>query len=134
MLVRRWPDVATRFQACRVSDLWPVILLHAGFFIIGGLLLLLVTYIILGPVVSLEYWPALISLFAASWMAGMITPGAPSGIGVRETVLVLGLSVVTPLAGAVVIATLLRLLTIGGDVLFALLNSIGEGKGRAHRG
>ncbi|MEZ5875683.1 MAG: hypothetical protein R3D30_13005 [Hyphomicrobiales bacterium] len=122
LVMRYWPEVATRLANRRISSLWPVAALHAGFFLIGGLLLVLVSYVVLGRPVALSYWPALISLFAAGWIVGAVTPGAPSGLGVRETVLVLGLATVASAAEAVVIAALLRVLTVLGDVLLYLFS------------
>ncbi len=86
-------------------------------------MLLIVADVVLKAPVPLGYWPALISLFAIAWTAGVITPGAPSGLGIREAVLVVGLSPIAPAADAVLIAGLLRLLTVSGDVLFFLFGA-----------
>lgn len=61
---------------------------------------------------------------AASWLLGFIVPGAPGGIGIREFVLVFGL---TPLVGepsALLAAGLFRLVTVGGDGLMALVGAV----------
>ena len=63
----------------------------------------------------------LAGLFAAAWVAGFVTPGAPAGLGVREAVLAGGLR---PLLGpevALALPLLFRLMTVTGDgVAFAL--------------
>lgn len=87
LIVGRWPEVANRVESCEISALWPVVLLHAVFFLIGGLILLLVCEVVLEAPIELGHWPALLSLFAIARTAGVITPGAPSGLGIRETVL-----------------------------------------------
>jgi uncharacterized membrane protein YbhN (UPF0104 family) len=92
-----------------------------AYFLIGGLVTIFVSDVVLERPISAEYWPALIALFAIAWTAGVITPGAPSGIGIREAVLVAGLSPVASPAGAVLIAGLLRLISVVGDVLFFLV-------------
>jgi hypothetical protein len=54
-------------------------------------------------------------VFAAAWVIGFVSPGAPAGLGVRELVLILAL---TPLCGKEVsigLAGILRLLTTVGD-------------------
>lgn len=59
--------------------------------------------------------PALAGLFAAAWVAGFVTPGAPAGLGVREAVLVAGLN---PLYGpevALALPLLCRLISVLGD-------------------
>lgn len=56
-------------------------------------------------------------VFAAAWVAGFVTPGAPAGLGVREVILTAGL---TPLWGpgvAVAVPVLFRLVTVAGDPL-----------------
>jgi hypothetical protein len=66
-------------------------------------------------------FPELAGVFAAAWVAGFVTPGAPAGLGVREAVLAGGLR---PLYGpeiALALPLLFRLVTVTGDGLaFAL--------------
>ena len=60
-------------------------------------------------------------LFAASWLAGYVVPGAPAGLGVREAVM---LALFTPLFGAPVtigLGVTLRFSTLLGDALAFLL-------------
>lgn len=78
----------------------------------------------MGAPVPYENWPALVGLFAVAWIVSTLTPGAPSGIGVRELVLVAGLSLVAPTGSAILAATLLRVVTVGGDLLFFALAGI----------
>ena len=51
-------------------------------------------------------------------MIGFLTPGAPSGIGIREALLVYFLGPELGAAQAIVIAALFRVATISGDLLF----------------
>ena len=63
----------------------------------------------------------LTSLFAFAWIAGYLVPGAPAGLGIRETLMVLMLSPVIGSGVAVGISISLRLTTTTGDALaFAL--------------
>lgn len=60
-------------------------------------------------------FPRLAGVFAAAWVAGFVTPGAPAGLGVREAVLAGGLR---PLYGpevALALPLLFRLVTVAGD-------------------
>ncbi len=92
-------------------------LLYLLFFFIGGGILLGVVYYIHGAV-NLYNISAIVSTFAISWLVGFITPGAPSGIGIRETILVISLDKILLGNSGALIAILFRLVTIGGDVLF----------------
>lgn len=64
--------------------------------------------------------PQLAAVFAAAWIAGFVTPGAPAGLGVREAVLVGGLQ---PLCGPGV--------ALGLPLVFRLLTTLGDGLGFA---
>ncbi len=87
------------------------------FFILAGSILLgLVFY--LGGSINLSNISAIIAIFAVSWLAGFITPGAPSGLGIRETILVVLLDKILLSNSGALIAILFRIVTIGGDVLF----------------
>ena len=56
-----------------------------------------------------------------AWMVGYVTPGAPAGLGLREAVLVLGLSPALGDADALAVALLYRLVTTIADGLLAAL-------------
>src|SRR5690606_21065797 len=55
--------------------------------------------------------------FAAAWVVGLLVPGAPAGLGVREAVLLVLLGEVMPTADAVVAIALLRVATTLGDLV-----------------
>ena len=93
-----------------------------GAFVVGFLLLGL-AFTLLAHAVAPEGGFPFVSLcgaFAAAWVVGLLVPGAPAGLGVREGILVALLSGVTGnLAGIAAIA-LLRLVTTLGDLLHFL--------------
>ncbi|MDQ8699879.1 hypothetical protein [Hyphomicrobium sp. LHD-15] len=120
LLGGRWPDVAHRLASLRLRDLWPVAAYHTLFFITSGLLFIVVTAVTTGKPVAYEHWPKLIGLLSIAWIVATLTPGAPSGIGVREMMLVAGLAFMTTTDKAILIATLWRAVTVGGDLLFFL--------------
>jgi hypothetical protein len=111
-------EFGTRLAKCRLVRLWPAMLMHLGFFISGGVVLDLVVYVVMPGAPLLLDLPAMIGLFAAAWLCGCITPGAPAGIGVREAVLTYGLASMMQSGDALLVAGLLRLITLGGDLLF----------------
>ena len=92
----------------------------------------LVFFLLAGSALALQTWPfghqlgfdeyLLIGFaFAASWTLGVATPGAPSGIGVREAVLVFILSPLVGTPHAILLSILFRVVTVGGDLLFWIL-------------
>ena len=87
------------------------------FFMIAGAILVGLVYQLHG-VLSIYNIAAIMASFSVSWFAGFITPRAPSGIGIRETILVVSLDKILLGGQGVLIAILFRIMTIGGDVLF----------------
>lgn len=68
----------------------------------------------------------------AAWLVGLVTPGAPAGLGVREAVMLLILGVWVPQADLVLAVLLARLVNIAGDVGF-FLAALGLARGQARR-
>lgn len=58
--------------------------------------------------------------FVISWFAGMVTPGAPAGVGVREMVLMAILGAYIQEVDLLLSVLLSRIITIGGDTAFFL--------------
>ena len=76
----------------------------------------LLTLMILGQEVDFQLGFAIIGLYLLAWLAGFITPGAPSGLGIREAVMMMFLGdfvSVTILTAAMIMH---RVLTVLGDV------------------
>ncbi|RAX41983.1 lysylphosphatidylglycerol synthase domain-containing protein [Rhizobium tropici] len=62
----------------------------------------------------------LVGIGAAAWLVGFVVPGAPGGLGVRETILIAGLSAAgLPTAEATAVALGYRFVTTVGDALVA---------------
>lgn len=93
---------------------------HLASFVAGSVGLACVALALSPTTIDATVYPILLGAYAASWLCGFLIPGAPAGLGIRETVLVLSLS---PLLGAPQAATLtliLRVMTTVGDA-FAFL-------------
>lgn len=71
--------------------------------------------------------------FALSWVLGYVVPGAPGGLGIRETVLIIMLTPKFSSNSALLSSIILRIITIVGDVIaffFANLLSLNENDSR----
>jgi hypothetical protein len=96
-----------------------VSLLYLAVFLAVGLLMDMHARFLWGAQTSHVFMLAVV--FAWSWIAGYITPGAPAGLGVREVVLV---SALTPIYGASVAVGLtlsLRVVSTLGDMIVFLI-------------
>lgn len=92
-----------------------VAFIDIGFFLICSIsLFILVKNSNAAPI----YWVSWVSL---AWISGYIVPGAPGGIGVREAVLVLGLSPMLGDAPALALALAYRLVTLTSDAICTLI-------------
>jgi hypothetical protein len=62
-----------------------------------------------------------VPVVALAWLVGFVTPGSSAGIGVREAVLVAALEGTLGAPASTLIALALRLVTVGGDIVFFAL-------------
>lgn len=62
--------------------------------------------------------------YVIAWLAGMVTPGAPAGLGIRELVLLMLLGSRVAEADLLLAVVLGRVVTVLGDVLFFLYASL----------
>ena len=97
----------------------PVLIKRFGFALIIMLLwgsTFMLTLLFLGQPMNLQLAATIIGLYLLAWLAGFITPGAPSGFGVREMVMMrflAGLVYYDILLAALIVH---RVVTMSGDV------------------
>jgi hypothetical protein len=98
---------------------WQIIAKRLGFsltimFIYS--LTFLFTLMLMGQEVTFDMGVALIGLYLLAWLAGFITPGVPSGIGIRELVMIMFMG--DYISVGIIAATMVmhRVLTVIGDL------------------
>ena len=89
--------------------------------IVPGIFLIVILKQILGCNISLEISMFIITAYTISWVSGFIVPGAPGGLGVRESVLLLILGPFYTSNIVLLAAILLRITSIIGDLLAFLV-------------
>lgn len=90
-------------------------------FILNSVIILAVLKLMCGADISLASAAAAFAAFTFAWTIGFIVPGAPGGLGVRESVLIILLTPVFGGANALSAALISRVISIFGDVAaFAL--------------
>jgi glycosyltransferase 2 family protein len=96
---------------------WRGVAAAVGVYVIALLLLGVSLHVI---VIGVSPTPVPISLsvavFAGAWIAGLATPGAPGGLGVRESVITLGLAPLLGGPAALSVALLHRGVSVLGDI------------------
>ncbi|AHE98509.1 hypothetical protein [Thioalkalivibrio paradoxus] len=73
-------------------------------------------------------WFPVVGAYVLAWLAGLLTPGAPAGVGVRELVLLVLLKGVIGEIELLLAVLLSRLVTALGDVLFFGMALLGDRK------
>jgi uncharacterized membrane protein YbhN (UPF0104 family) len=73
-------------------------------------------------------WPDWLAGFAAAWVAGLVVPGAPGGLGVFEAVLLLRLGSALPAAPLLALAIAYRLMVTAADLVAAVCARIDRGE------
>lgn len=94
---------------------------QAGFLLMSGTVFIAVL-LMSGQTSAVAYTalPAVCGAYVLAWLAGLVTPGAPAGVGVREAVLLLLLGGLFTPADLLVAVVLGRAVTASGDLLFYL--------------
>ena len=111
-----------KYKNIKVTDYWQSMLLYALFFIGIGI----IAYYIVNYQMNIKISFLLITaIYTFAWLVGFITPGAPGGIGVRESVFIFLSHGLLGEADAVVLSAMLRIISLIGEVmLFALASKM----------
>ena len=101
-------------RAKDILSLSKVLLFYIFFLVsLGCILHMILTQLLQVTNIPIEFS---ISAFALSYFASVITFGAPGGLGIRESVLILLFKGMEQGEYALIAAVILRIITIGGDV------------------
>jgi hypothetical protein len=112
VLSGRWKGISLR----------KAMLCYAVFLTITGIMFLCILLILTSKHDQIMLaTPLIIGAYVVSWLIGLITPGAPAGVGVREVVLyglLYSVVEVPTLLNAILLA---RLVTVAGDLIYFLV-------------
>ncbi|EIK95624.1 hypothetical protein PMM47T1_16098 [Pseudomonas sp. M47T1] len=86
----------------------------------AGIFTALISVISKNEIIPMTLWPSIGGAYIIAWLAGLVTPGAPAGVGIREMVLLLLLKGTVQEADLLMATLLGRLVTVTGDLLFFL--------------
>ncbi len=109
--------LALRLAVTRGAEFGAAAISYLAFLAFSGLVFA-AAYDLAGGFGDFALYPAIAGAYVLAWLVGLVTPGVPAGIGVREAVLIFllgGLSSGPVILLAVVIG---RAITVLGDLLF----------------
>lgn len=101
------------------AAVWYIIFLAVTGLVFVGLFTIIVPFSY-----STSLLVSLCGAYVIAWLIGLITPGAPAGMGVRELVLLLLLDGSVAEVDLLLVIVLGRIVTMGGDVLFYMASVI----------
>jgi hypothetical protein len=96
---------------------------HCGFLASSGVIFVGVVYLLADRPYSLP-WAELCGGYVLAWLVGLVTPGAPAGVGVREMTLLLLFGGAIKEADLLMAVVLSRMVTVVGDLGFFGLASL----------
>ena len=92
---------------------------YVGFLLISGFLfVVLIEMLLENHWAGIGFWFLLGGAYVLAWLVGLVTPGAPAGVGVRELILFFLLKGVIVEADLLLAVVLGRMITVGGDSLY----------------
>ena len=65
-----------------------------------------------------QAWLPIGSAYIFAWLVGLVTPGAPAGVGIREMILLFLLNAIVAEEGLLMAVLLGRVVTVAGDLMF----------------
>lgn len=100
-------------RAAAVGLLW-----QTAFLTISGAVFIITLGLVTDDVHLITLAPALCGAYVVAWLAGLITPGAPAGVGIRELALLFFLQDHVEPEALLLAVVLARVITVVGDFLF----------------
>lgn len=92
---------------------------YVGFLSVSGsLFYCLLELVTGGSGLDTQAWPLFAGAFVIAWLVGLVTPGAPAGVGVRELALLLLMGNAVAETDLMLAVLLGRIVTVVGDLLF----------------
>lgn len=97
-----------------VSFSWQVLFLAIS----ASVFVILLDVIVHSSELHYQTWPVIAGAYIVAWLGGLVTPGAPAGLGVRELILLLLLKDLVSDADLLMAVVLGRIVTVAGDLVF----------------
>lgn len=103
--------------------MWAFLWQISSLLISGGVFVVLLNIISGSEVIFPKHSVTIGAAFIIAWLAGLLTPGAPAGVGIREAVLFFLLKTIASESDLLLTLLLSRVVTVFGDVWFYLAAS-----------
>lgn len=98
------------------------IIMYTITFLINSLIFIITIYLIDNSITNGENIFFCIGVYTMAWLIGYVTPGAPGGIGIKETIILVSLSPIYGENVTVLAAVIVRVINVLGDIFAYLIN------------
>lgn len=105
----------------RSPSLARAFIMQVAFLLVSALVFVGIIFLLDHSKALLAWSPMLGGAYILAWLAGLVTPGAPAGVGVRELVLLFLLGDHISETILLLVVILGRMVTVTGDLLFFIL-------------
>ncbi len=99
------------------------LLWQAGFLVVSGSVFVWILAVVVPGHLEPLSMSLLCGAYVIAWLAGLVTPGAPAGIGIREAVLIFLLGNALPHADLLLAVLIGRIVTVLGDIIYFAISS-----------
>jgi hypothetical protein len=106
-------------QSLGAAIMWQII-----FLLVSSTVFMGVIAVVAPNAVTISVASSLCGAYVIAWVAGLITPGAPAGVGVREIVLLYLFGGHIQQIDLLLSIALGRLITVSGDIMFFVVSTI----------
>ena len=104
---------------------------YSVYLVLSGLIFSLVVFYIEPSIAGFGNLATFVGIYAYAWVIGVLTPGSPSGVGVREALMLISFEHYFEFDVPVSALVSSRIITISGDLLFFLsghiVSKLGQG-------
>lgn len=104
------------------------ILAYMFIFIINASIFIIIAGLNYDKMLDSKQFMYVIGVYTMAWLIGYITPGAPGGIGIKETITVILLSPIYGEKIVLLVAVITRIISVIGDVLGYLIGRVSSYK------
>lgn len=99
-------------------DVGHAMFLHTLFLFVSGMIFASIIILTTASMMTLGAFLGICGAYVIAWLAGLVTPGAPAGIGVREVILYAFLSPIISQSDLLMVIVIGRMITVSGDLLY----------------
>jgi hypothetical protein len=122
ILVLLFLRAKTTFKS--LIQLGKVIIIYSFIFFINAMIFIGVTFLIQPTVIESQNILYAAGIYIMAWLIGYLTPGAPGGVGIKESIMIILLSNIYTASSITLVSLITRIINVIGDLIAYGVNMI----------